>query len=77
MQVLGDGPGEAHAIVGRGAAPHLVEDDEAPLRGAVQDVAASVISTMKVDSPLASLSSAPTRVKMRSTTPKEASSAGT
>jgi hypothetical protein len=32
---------------------------------------------MKVDSPLARRSSAPTLVKMRSTTPKEAASAGT
>ena len=37
----------------------------------------SLISTMKVDWPRARLSLAPTRVKRRSTTPTEASAAGT
>ena len=40
-------------------------------------LAASVISTMKVDSPADMLSLAPTRVNMRSTTPMRALSAGT
>ena len=39
--------------------------------------AASVISTMKVDSPSEMLSLAPTRVKILSTTPMRACSAGT
>ena len=39
--------------------------------------AVSIISTMKVDSPRARSSEAPTRVKMRSQTPITASSAGT
>ena len=37
-EVLGDGPGEAQAVEGRGAAADLVEDDEAARRGGVQDV---------------------------------------
>ncbi len=37
VQVLGDGPGKAHPVVGRGSAPDLVQDNEAPLRGGVQD----------------------------------------
>jgi hypothetical protein len=28
VQVLGDGPGEAHPVVGRGAASYLVQDDQ-------------------------------------------------
>jgi hypothetical protein len=40
-------------------------------------LAVSVISTMKVDSPRASMSEAPTRVKMRSVSPIRASEAGT
>ena len=40
-------------------------------------LATSVISTMKVDWPLARSSEAPTRVKIRSTTPILAFSAGT
>ena len=40
-------------------------------------LAVSFISTMKVDSPPARLSEAPTRVKMRSTTPISARAAGT
>ena len=40
-------------------------------------LAVSIISTMKVDSPRARSSLAPTRVKIRSTTPISAASAGT
>ncbi len=40
-------------------------------------LAVSVISTMKVDSPRASMSDAPTRVKMRSVSPMVADAAGT
>ena len=40
-------------------------------------LAVSVISTMKVDSPRANMSDAPTRVKMRSVRPITASVAGT
>ncbi len=39
--------------------------------------AVSCISTMKVDSPRARLSEAPTRVKIRSKTPRRARAAGT
>ncbi len=40
-------------------------------------LAVSIISTMKVDSPRARSSEAPTRVKIRSTTPSRTLSAGT
>ena len=36
VQMLGDAPGDAQAVVGAGAAPDLVEDNEA-LRGGVMD----------------------------------------
>ena len=36
-EVLGDGPGEAKAVVGGGAAAELVDDDEGARGGALQD----------------------------------------
>ena len=38
VQVLGDRPGQRHAVVGARAAADLVEDDQAPRRGVVEDV---------------------------------------
>ena len=38
VQVLRDGPGQRHAVVGAGAAADLVEDHQAARRGVVQDV---------------------------------------
>src|SRR5919107_1373476 len=37
VQVLGDGPGEAHPVVGRGAASYLVQDDQRAFGRAVQN----------------------------------------
>ncbi len=36
-EVLGDGPGQAEAVVGGGAAAQLVDDDQRALRGALED----------------------------------------
>ncbi len=37
VQFLADGPGDGESIEGRGAAADLVQQDEAPRRGVVQD----------------------------------------
>ena len=76
VEVLGDGPRDREAVVGARAAADLVEDHERAPRGVAQDVAVSRISTMKVLSPRATLSLAPTRESMRSTTPMRARSRG-
>jgi hypothetical protein len=44
-----DRPGEREAVVGRRAAADLVDQHEALRRRAMQDAAASVISTMNVE----------------------------
>ena len=51
VQVLGHRPCDGHSIVGRGAAPDFVEENEAPRARSVQDGAGFAISTMKVDCP--------------------------
>ena len=38
VQVFDDGAGDGQAVVGAGAAPDLVQDDQAARRGVVQDV---------------------------------------
>ena len=78
MEVLHDRPGDGDAVVGAGAAPDLVQDRAgcAAWRGC-RMLAVSTISTMKVDCPAAISSCAPMRVKMRSTRPMRAASAGT
>ena len=77
VQVLDDGAGDGQPVPGRRAASDLVEQDEAPGGGVVEDVGGSSISTMKVDWPEEMSSCAPMRVKMRSTRPMRAAVAGT
>jgi hypothetical protein len=68
VQVLDDRPGQRQAVEGGGAAADLVEDHQAlGLVAWCRMLAVSIISTMKVDSPRARSSLAPTRVKTRST----------
>ena len=64
-------PGDGEPVIGRGAAPDLIEDDER-LRGVAcaRIAAVSIISTMNVERPRARLSEAPTRLNRRSTRPQ-------
>ncbi len=38
VQILDDGPGDSHAVVGAGPTPHLVQNKQAARRGVVEDV---------------------------------------
>ena len=77
VQMLDRRPGDGQSVEGGGAAADLVENDQRPHAGLIEDTAVSTISTMKVEWPRARSSAAPTRENRRSTTPIWADFAGT